>query len=214
MSQAAQGVVTTVEGKPFTDRNSGQPITLWSFQVQGDNSWYRLGQSNPTFQQGQFITFVWDQKGRNKFVDTNSVQVSEAPAQPQPQQQSQAPRNNYSKAASNPQKDYKGKDNYWQEKERHDKEVTQPTINFTAARGHAVQLVATALQHECLSLGQKKADRLGILLDTVDEITRRFCMDSARAPEIIREWDDGLGTTAVNAAAQDNDDGEDFPYDE
>lgn len=63
------------------------------------------------------------------------------------------------------------RDGYWKERDRYDKEVRQPMIAYQSARKDAVQIVTAALAADILALGQKKADKLDLLLGYVDEVT-------------------------------------------
>ena len=190
MSYQNSGTVTTIDSKEFDGRNG--PVLLWSFQIDGSRRWFRLGRKRPTFQKGESISFENDEKGN---VDFDSIVAGGAPAAPL--RQSGAPRaaNNQGgqRAASN-SGGGQTRDGYWAEKEARDlqkdkryQEVDVPRMSFSAAQDRAVTLVAAALSNDALSLGQKKGERLDLLLEYVDQVTDRFFTDSMNAHTRLKE---------------------------
>lgn len=204
-----QGIVSQVSSKAFTDK-WGKALTLWSFQLQGDNRWYRTGTEVPQFAQGQQISFVFEQAGNNSKVQPNSVQVvggapaapAAAPPPPPPAAPQRANTGAPRKAAAG------AKDDYWANKEAYDKEITQPRIAYSAAQKVAVEIVGLALQHDMLSLGTKKADKLELVLNYVDEITGRLALKNQHAHEILAELAQSQTADALSVLpnAPDNED--------
>lgn len=180
---AGQGQVAQVSAKPFTDK-WGKNITLYSFQLNGDNSWYRTGTNPPPCEQGQMITFTFEQQGNNKKVDINSIQAGQgAPVAQAPQavQPAVAPSRRASGGANS-------RDDYWANKETYDKEVTQPRISYAAAQKSAVAIVTTALANDVIGFGNaKKADKMEMLLEYVDEITGRLALRLNSGHEILSD---------------------------
>lgn len=194
-----QGQVAQVSEKPFRDK-WGKDIILYSFQLQGDNRWYRTGTMRPPCNQGDSINFVFEQQGNNAKVDVNSltgggvVDMSQ-PAQAAPMQAPPAPPapapGGAPIPAPAPAPAATGggtRDSYWKDKEEYDKKVTQPRIAYAAAQKSAVAVVVAALAHDVLGFGNaKKADKMEMLLGYVDEVTAKFAVDLDNAHNILAE---------------------------
>lgn len=166
MSTPAQGVVSRVSEKNWDG------TMLYSFQLANDNDWYRTGENNPELVEGQKVKFVYNQRGKTKTVDISTLKKGPIGAAPKASGGGRASGGN-------------ARDEYWVQKDAYDKEVTQPRIAWTAAQHDAVALVVAALQHDCIALGAKKSDRLGILLDTVEEITNELALRNATGHERV-----------------------------
>jgi len=191
VSYQNSGTVTSVESKEFDGRNG--PVLLWSFQIDSSRRWFRLGRKKPTFQQGDVISFENDDKGN---VDYDSLVAGGAPSAPP--RQSGAPRAANRQGGGRPAPAAGGggqtRDGYWAEKEARDlqkdkryQEVDVPRMSFSASQERAVTLVAAALANDALSLGQKKGERLDLLLEYVDQVTDRFFVDSMNAHKRLSE---------------------------
>jgi hypothetical protein len=156
------GTVRTVTEKPFTDRDTGQPITLYSFQVDGVPKWFRTGRTKPNFSNGDYIKFV--AKGQNVRVSDVTVsegnEVARAPAPPRPK----------AKGAEN----WDARQAYWEAKEKRDLEVVEPRITYSAAERDAVTVIDTALKHEAIKLPTKVGDRLDFMLEAIDQVAERI----------------------------------------
>ena len=207
---SGQGQVSQVSAKPFTDK-WGKNITLYSFQIQGDQSWYRTGTNLPPCNQGDNISFIFEQQGNNKKVDPNSIQGGGQPMQPQVQQpqqapmQQQQPNSNFAPPGGSGSQGQKApaatRDTYWKDKETYDKSVTQPRIAYAAAQKTAVSIVDMALKADVLSLGSgKKADKLELLINYVEEITGRLALKLDSAHEILAELKLSDGSEEPNYA--------------
>lgn len=191
MSYQNSGTVTTIDSKEFDGRNG--PVLLYSFQIDSSRRWFRLGRKKPTFQQGDAISFENDDKGN---VDYNSLVAGGAPAAPP--RQGGAPRAANRQGGGRPAPASSGggqtRDGYWAEKEARDlqkdkryQEVDVPRMSFSASQERAVALVSAALANDALSLGQKKGERLDLLLEYVDQVTDRFFVDSMNAHKRLSE---------------------------
>ena len=66
-----------------------------------------------------------------------------------------------------------GKDEYWANKEKHDK-VKDVVVTHMACRNSAIEIVSAMLEKELIPLGSKKAEQVDIVLSLVDVITDRF----------------------------------------
>ncbi len=60
----------------------------------------------------------------------------------------------------------------------------QNSIVYQSSRKDAIQLAGVLLQHDCLPLGSKKADKASIVLDYIDDLTADFAW-AANNPEIV-----------------------------
>lgn len=178
MSNRVKGVVKYINEKEWDDRRSGEKIMLYSFKLEGDDDYYRTGQTKPDFEEGQSIAFEVDNKNN---VDLETVEVLEAEVKKAPKAGARpaARSGGFRKdaAASG------GRDAYWEKKEARDLEkdaryqkVDIPRMTFCTSQDAAVSLVTAALQHDCLpKIGTvSKTARLSALLAYVDEITDRF----------------------------------------
>lgn len=141
--------------------------TAYTVQL-SDNQYYGAGFKPPGCNEGDNIEFEYfvNKAGFNQIADgTIKVAEAQAPQQQAPQQGQPAPAGGGQSKAG-----------YWDEKEKRDLK-TQKTIQYQASRNAALELTKMALEHDCLSLGQKKADKADVLMAFVDEITDRFNKD-------------------------------------
>lgn len=156
------GTQTQGQIKRIITRKAGTG-TAYTLQLM-DGKYYGAGFKPPGCSEGDTVSFEYfeNKAGYTQIVD-GSIQVQAgASAQPQPQ--------------AAPQTGGQSKTGYWDEKEKRDLR-TQRAIQYQASRNAAIQVAEMALEHDCLSLGQKKADKLDILLAFVDETTDRFNKD-------------------------------------
>lgn len=207
---AKQGRVREYSEKPWTDKFTGNAITLYSFRIEDDNKYYRHGTEDPGCREGDFIQFVTD--GNNN-VEFNSIQKTEAPqsARPSPAQSAKT-------SGQRPQSKRTGstgatsRDQYWADKEARDLEkdaryqsTDVPRMSFSAAQDRAVRLVAAALEHDALSFGSvAKGKKLDMLLDYVDQVTDRFFLQSIGAPERLVVLQDQPIETAQEPTQEDD----------
>lgn len=183
MSQYSnQGVVSEVSKKEWYDSRKGRNIDLYSFRIDGNNTWFRTGTNQPTFHQGDAISFTNDDKNN---VRLDSVQAGNAPA---PVAGSPAP------AAQQPATVASGgqnRDGYWAAKEARDLErearyqsVDVPRMGLSAAQDRAVALVVGAIGTEAIPFGNMaKGERLDYLIEAVEKVTDRFVLDTNFAAE-------------------------------
>lgn len=176
MSTRVKGVVKYINEKEWDDRRSGETITLYSFKLEGDDDYYRTGQTKPEFEEGQSIAFEVDKKNN---VDMETIEVLETEVKKAPKAAGKAGSGGgFRKPAAGG-----SREDYWAKKEERDvardaryQAVDIPRMTFCSAQDAAVELVTAALQHECLpKIGTvTKTARLTALLTYVDEITDRF----------------------------------------
>lgn len=163
----AKGVVSRISSKDWPGRNG--TVYLYSFQLEGDRNWYRTGSDKPSFQQGDSISFDYneDNRGGKTIVAASVVKQAASVAQaPAPRAQA---------ASSGSRENWDARAKYWDDKEKREIEVVEPRITLAAARKDAIAVVGLALAHDAIVFGNaNKGARLGIILGSVDEVTKRF----------------------------------------
>jgi len=164
MSKTYEGIVSEVSATPWKDRDTNDDIVLHSFRLEDNNQWFRTGQKDPSLTAGDGIKFVTT-RGQNVDVDSIEQLDPSKVTKPTPAAASTSTTTRTSPTAS------MTRNSYWEEKDRYDKEVRQPMIAFQSARRDAVDVVTAALAADILSLGQKKADKLDLLIGYIDEVT-------------------------------------------
>lgn len=155
-----QGVISRVFDKPYQNK------TLYSFQLQGDSQYYRLGEKKPPFvQNGASIQFDVDMKGNNataKNVAPWMEQVIPAAIQnPIP----------YAPPAA-------AKDTYWNNKEKADVE-RQKKIEIQAARNAAIEFISILLSQDAVKLPAKQADKEAALADMLNHYIEKFIAENS-----------------------------------
>jgi hypothetical protein len=175
------GTVSKVYTKDWNGRNGN--ITLHSFQIQGNNKFFRTGEKQ-LVRQGDTVEFYADDKGNVE----NLEHVEKQDAAPVV---NSAPRP-ATAAAPAPKENWDARGAYWSAREVRDVEVVEPRITWASAQSDAVALVTAALAHDVLSFGNaNKGAKLGLLLDYVDQVTSRFA---------AQRWDASAHVKAAVAA--------------
>lgn len=183
--------MTEVSAKPWTSKDTGQPITLYSFKIQGSNRWFRHGTTEMPFREGDVVSFVNDPQG-NVDIPVQVGNAGAAPAQPAPPPAGNANRGRAPASGGRPAGGGSGgssRDDYWKQKEERDiekerkyQEVDVPRMSFSASQDRAVNLVSAALEGGALSFGNASVGkRLDMLLEYVDQVTDRFFLQSMDA---------------------------------
>lgn len=183
-----QGIVTKVSAKPWEQR--GKMITLYSFQLAGQQGWFRTGTTPVPAPEGSTVQF--EVSGNNNVELATFVVLAPPGAQGAPAQQAPAPQYGaLPPAAQNRGNAGMGqnREGYWAEKEQRDiareeryQAVDVPRMSFSASQDRAVNLVAAALAADALSFGTAaKGKRLDMLLSYVDEVTAKFFAQSMDA---------------------------------
>jgi hypothetical protein len=166
-----------VSEKEFQDRDTGEDILLYSFQIEGDKRYFRTGQDEPTFDEGDAIAFVVDtQKGNKVWLDSvEEIDEEDVQKAPKPRRSSRSAGRKSEGTRTKSGGKSMTKDGYWEAKDEYQKAVVEPRITFAASRKDAVTLVSAALAEDALSFGQAaKGKKLDMLLDMVDQVTLRF----------------------------------------
>jgi hypothetical protein len=200
------GVVRDTYTKEWTGRN-GDTILLHSFQLDGDNKYYRTGE-RAVVNIREFVSFDYDGKGN---VDVDSLEKKEAPAGGPPvsapaQQQARSAGRSFGGGG----RGKNSRDEYWDEKARRDIEIVEPRITWASATSDAIAIVTAALQHDLLSFGNaNKSAKLGLLLDYVDQVTARLATTRYNAAEVLKGAiadQEGLKTQKAKAVAKEDTD--------
>jgi hypothetical protein len=204
-----RGVIEKVFAKDWDGRDG--KVTLYSFQLTGDNKFYRTGTEDKA-RKGDYIEFEFDPKGN---VDLDSVKVVEDEAPPAAPAAAAKPsfagRSSYSKPKTS--ENWEARAEYWDDKEKRDaakderyQTVVEPRITWSSAQSDAVRLVGLALQHDLLSFGNaNKAAKLGLLLGYVDQVTARFAASRWNGHANLAEAV-SIDTSAENDSPNNNED--------
>lgn len=150
MSKAVSGYVNFVGEKEWKGRNG--MVTLYSFRIEGDDTYYRTGQTNPEVAKGQFVKFT----ANDQNVDMSSIQRGDV--------KQEAP-------ATKAQGNVGNRNDYWVEKDRYDKEVVQPRIAYCAARRDAIAITKALFEGGILKPATKANERVPGFLAVVAQVT-------------------------------------------
>lgn len=177
MSEAHSGYVTFVNTKDWNGRNG--PVTLYSFRIEGDDTYWRTGRDDPQLQKGQFAKFTAE--GQN--VDVTSIERGDIKVE------TAAPKKSGGGSASS-------RNEYWENKDKHDKEVVQPRIMYCAARRDAITIATAALNADALKLGSKAATKVDNFVGAVVKLT-------AELLDAQTDYLEGEDVTRVTSASAD-----------
>lgn len=170
MSDTRKGVVGYVSpGKEF--RGS----TLYSFKLDGDDTWYGCGESKPGFSAGDMVMFDCNTMNGRTTVMMESIKMKkgEAPvAAPKP-----------AGKAWGGKKD-PAKDQYWTDREAKD-DARQKAITYQAARKDALTFLEMAVQAEGVKLPAASNKKYDALMAMVDELTLKFYHDTQNMDSLI-----------------------------
>lgn len=168
-----QGVIGRIYAKEFGGKN------LYSFQLQGDRTYYRLGERKPSAAvEGASVEFDVEPRGNNLIAKNLRSWVgggvAEAPSA-----------RNVAAMATGPAFVGRGgrgdpKDDYWKKREERDVE-TQKRIEIQSCRNSAIAFMAMAVQAGAIKLPTKQADQEAVLFEAVQKYTKEFL--AANTPE-------------------------------
>jgi hypothetical protein len=201
-SRQVTGSIARVSSKPFKDNRSGEDITLFSFQLDGSNQWFRTGTNPIQAGVGQSVKFVADGANVEKgsMVAVASVaQQAPAPVAQAATQASNAPTASTSSTAR--RQSAGNKEDYWSAKEARDVEkdhryqtVAEPRMALSVAVQAAAQVVCKALDKDAIGFGTaKKADKLGLLSGYVKEVALDLASFIHDAPEQLKAYKPSKG---------------------
>lgn len=156
----AQGIVSKI-----FDKVVGNGKTIYSFRLEDDKNYYRTGFDKPNFRAGNEVKFEYNETKYGKEVVMASVRAREGQAPTDYTGAKVEPnKGSYQKKSGN------ARDQYWEEKDRYDKEVRQPLISYQAATNVAKDLVIAALNGGILPVTGKKADKYENFMAMVKEV--------------------------------------------
>lgn len=132
---------------------------LYSFQLKGQNIWFRTGQKELNLDEGTFIKF--EANPTNKQVNLDSMALSDSTS-------AEAPTTDSPAGASGQARGSSDRESYWQNRERLD--------SVRSARADATRLVVAALEHDQLPHPSNvaKGKRLDLLVGYIKELTEEL----------------------------------------
>lgn len=149
----AQGIAKKI----FSKTVKGGKV-IHSFVLYDDDNFYSTSFDKPSFNEGDEVRFEYEEDKYGNKVNMASIKSRVAAEKPV-----------VTKGA--PAKSVGGRDSYWEEKDRYDKEVKQSLISYQAATNVAKDLAIAALNAGILpTAGSKKADKFESFMDIVREI--------------------------------------------
>ena len=186
----AVGYVEAITTRDGVNKN-GKPYTMYNVKLvekTGDTTYVGFGFNPPAFKEGQWIKAVVEQNGQYLNYKGGNLSVADGPAPAGSGQPSPGRATGGSSGGS--------RNEYWENKEKRDIEVTQPRIQYQAARKDAVQIVSAMLSHDSLpiSVAQGKtgeSKRFEQILDYVEKITVQFYQDTESLRVLEKHADAG-----------------------
>jgi hypothetical protein len=180
------GVVSFVSEKPYKDRSTGEDITLYSFVLDGQKTWYRLNTTPPKFGVGQTVRFLAD----GQKVDIASIEIVAAETKSAP-----APKPRAASAGTGGATKEVSRDGYWANKEERDLEkearyqtVSEPRMALSVAVEAASRVVDSALKNDALGFGTvAKSKRHAMLVDYVREVALDLALFIQDAPTVLTD---------------------------
>lgn len=196
--RTVQGKIARVSSKPFKDNRTQEDITLYSFQLEGTNEWYRTGQNPIPAGVGQDVKFVATGANVEKgtLVCTQPA-VAHAPSTSAASAAPTAATSAAGQATRAPASSTAGsKDGYWDAKERRDLEkdarfqaVNEPRMALSVAVSAAAELVSTAITKDAISFGNAaKAKKLGMLAAYTKEVALELAAFITDAPHQLATY--------------------------
>lgn len=183
------GYVSKIGTRNGTGRN-GKPYTAYNVQLtdaDGNIRYVGWGFNSPTFGEGTWIKTTVEQNGDYLNYKGAPVETKQAGAP------ATAPT---TQTGSGQQSGAQSRNGYWEAREQRDIEITQPRIQYQAARRDAVQLVTAMLAANALpiSAAQGKtgeSKRYEQILEFVDKIAVQFHYDTETLRVLDRVADAG-----------------------
>lgn len=172
-----------------------------------DEQWYGHGSDQPKFNEGDLIEFEYDenQKGTRvyKNIIPKSVQVISASNGDKGVESGGSSRQS---GSAPKQGKTMTKDNYWENKAAEDIK-TQKAIRYQASRNSAIEVVDLLLKNECVSLGNAKQKKAGIVEELVEHYTNEYYNKTLE----VQDTDGPIGEEGPQSASVRNmDEGGDF----
>jgi hypothetical protein len=179
-NKLVKGIIGKVSRKDF------QGKTLTSFALKGQDGWYSVGERSLQFNEGDSVQFNVETRGKYAYAkdltpwtDGGATSAPAVPSGPR-----FTPKSNKSFGAN------AAKDKYWEDKEKRDlereryqREVTQPRIEVQAARNAAIQTASFMFEKELVKVPAKQADKYDAFIELIETLTDEFVKrNSARVP--------------------------------
>lgn len=205
--RTVNGVISVVNAKDWTGRD-GNPIKLYSFQLEGSPQWFRTGTNPLPVGKGASVKFVAD--GPN--VDLGTLEQVGSTVVQAPSVSTTAPAAQLPAPVQAQRRSFRGnsdagaKDQYWKDKESRDlekdaryREVSEPRMAMSVAIQAAAPIIVAAIQQDALSLGNAaKAKKLGIIA----EYTKELAADLARFIQAAPEHLSATGRESVSTESE------------
>jgi hypothetical protein len=188
----AQGVVARI-----FDRTFGSDI-VYSFTLKGDQTFYRLGSTPPTFAEGDSIRFETSQKGKNTYAN-RVVPWKEDGIRPGASNSAASVVARASGAGP------RTADEFWRNKELRDVQ-TQQRIELQSCRNSAIELVRLLLGPgvEAVKLPAAQAKKEQVVFEMVQKYTADFlAQNKSGGPTRPEEQADPVPDSAEPAVKQD-----------
>lgn len=171
--------VTGIEEKSGVSKQ-GKPYTVYNvYGRTKDGEELRIGWgfNAPTFKEGIWLKATVSQDGKYLNYKGGSFQVADG-AEPAVSESAQRSATGAGRSNAGA-----GRNEYWENKEKRDVEVTQPRIQYQSARKDAIQVVASLVALDALPISKAsskagEAKRYEQVMEIIDKITVRFYEDT------------------------------------
>lgn len=206
----ASGTVSRIYTRDWKGKKG--KTTLYSFQLENDKRYYRTGEDD-VVSEGQTIRFEYEEEENgqytNNIVDVSTIEeIEEAEVKTAPKPSGSSGKK-YPTKSGGTTGSGGSRDTYWEDKAKREIEVVEPRITVASAQSDAVALVAAALAADVLHFGNaNKLAKLPLILDYVDQVTKRFALTRFNAAEFLENAADEAGTTEQEQPAGDEGDDE------
>lgn len=200
MSQrSVQGVVSTTDSKVFPSKRGTGNVTLYSFQLEGGNTWFRNGETPLSVAKGDKVEFVAD----GQKVDPNSIRVKPAVIQQAPSVSVGVANTSTTvptTTATSQRPSAGSRDEYWANKEARDlakeeryQAVNEPRMALSVGVDAAARLVDSALKHDAIGFGTAaKSKRNALLTAYVKEVALDLAAFIEDAPNQLKAYRESL----------------------
>lgn len=136
----------------------------------GGENWYGHGFKEPSFSQGDTISFTATKNGRFTNIDASSVSVQSGGGS---SSSSSSSSGSSGGGGGSKSENWEARQKYWEQKEERDL-VREERIAWAGARTHAISVVDIGLREDALPLPQKKADKMDAIVAAINEYTEQF----------------------------------------
>lgn len=164
MAEVIQGTVGVVMDSQF---KKGE----FRVKLEEHDDWFGASKRfEGTIEQGNVVKLKVERKGKSAhIVGVKLVEKVDAEAAPA-------------------RKSGNSKDEYWEAKDKYDKEVVQPRIVYVNARDHAIRVVQMLLAADAIALpaAKKHVERKDVILGEIDLLTARYFADASDVAAIQR----------------------------